>query len=309
MGRNKLTIVGAGHVGANAAIWAGIKELGDIVLLDIVEGIPQGKCLDITETSPIKDFDASIIGSNDYKDTAGSDVVIITAGIPRKPGMSRSNLIATNTGIVKDVTENIVEHSPDAIIIVVTNPLDAMVHVSWKTSGFPYNRVMGLSGGLDAARLRAFISLELGVSVEDIKAMVIGGHADDMVPLPRYSTVSGIPITQLITKERIDAIMARTKKAGGEIVGLLKTGSAYYAPSGAVIEMAEAVIRDKKRVIPSAVYCDGKYGLNGMFIGVPAKIGAAGVEDIIEIELNEEEEKAFRLSVEAVKALVKETGI
>ena len=277
--------------------------------MDIIEGVPQGKALDMMETSPIKDFDVNIIGTNDYSDTAGSDVVIITAGLPRKPGMSRSDLIAKNTGIIKEVTENIVRHSPNAVILVVTNPLDVMVYVAWKVSGFPKNRVIGLSGALDGARLRAFIAMELNVSVEDVKATVIGGHADEMVPLPRYSTVSGIPITQLISKERIDAIMKRTRTAGGEIVGLLKTGSAYYAPSAAVVEMAEAVIRDKKRIIPSAAYCDGEYGVKGIFIGVPVKIGSNGVEEIIEIELNEEERGRFDASVKAVRAMVDETGL
>jgi len=309
MGRKKITVVGAGHVGATAAMWASLRELGDIVLMDIIEGVPQGKALDMMETSPIKDFDVNVNGTNDYADTAGSDVVIITAGLPRKPGMSRSDLIAKNTGIIKEVTENIVRHSPDAVILVVTNPLDVMVYVAWKVSGFPKNRVIGLSGALDGGRLRAFIAMELNVSVEDVKAMVIGGHADEMVPLPRYSTVSGIPITQLISKERIDAIMQRTRTAGGEIVGLLKTGSAYYAPSAAVVEMAEAVIRDKKRIIPSAAYCEGEYGVNGIFIGVPVKIGANGVEEIIEIELNEEERERFDSSVKAVTAMVNETGL
>ncbi|MCP3677865.1 MAG: malate dehydrogenase [Deltaproteobacteria bacterium] len=309
MGRKKITIVGAGHVGATAAMWASLRELGDIVLMDIIEGVPQGKALDMMETSPIKDFDVNVTGTNDYSDTANSDVVIITAGLPRKPGMSRSDLIAMNTGIIKEVTENIVRHSPDAVILVVTNPLDVMVYVAWKVSGFPKNRVIGLSGALDGGRLRAFIAMELNVSVEDVKAMVIGGHADEMVPLPRYSTVSGIPITQLISKERIDAIMKRTRTAGGEIVGLLKTGSAYYAPSAAVVEMAEAVIRDKKRIIPSAVYCEGEYGVNGIFIGVPVKIGSDGVEEIIEIELNEDERAHFDASVKAVTAMVDETGL
>ncbi len=309
MSRKKLTIVGAGHVGAHTALWAGLKELGDIVLIDKIEGVPQGKGLDLIEAAPIKGFDSRIIGTNDYKDTSDSDVVIITAGIPRKPGMSRSDLVIKNTGIVREVTENIAKYSPNAIIIVVTNPLDAMVYVSWKASGFPKNRIMGLSGALDSARLRSFIAMELDVSVEDVKAMVIGGHADDMVPLPRYSTVSGIPITQLLPKERIDAILKRTRNAGGEIIGLLKTGSAYYAPSAAATEMAESVIRDKKRVIPSAAYCNGEYGVKEMFIGVPIKIGMDGVEDIIEIELNSEEKRAFESSVLAVKALVKETGM
>ncbi|MBI5893955.1 MAG: malate dehydrogenase [Deltaproteobacteria bacterium] len=309
MARKKITIVGAGNVGAHAAVWAAIKELGDIVLIDVVEGVPQGKGLDLTEASPVEGFDARILGTNDYKDTANSDVVIITAGIARKPGMSRSDLINTNTGIVKGVTEQIVKHSPNAIIIVVTNPLDVMVYVAWKVSGFPKNRVIGLSGALDAARLKAFLAIELNVSVEDVDAMVIGGHADEMVPLPRYSTVSGIPIGQMISRDRIDAIMERTKKAGGEIVGLLKTGSAFYAPSAAVIEMAEAIIKDKKRIIPCAAYCEGKYGVNGIFVGVPVKLGANGVEDIIEIELNKEEKAQFDNSVAAIKKLIEEIKI
>ena len=309
MARKKVTIVGAGNVGAHAAVWAGIKELGDIVLIDVVEGVPQGKGLDLMEASPIEGFDSTILGTNDYKDTANSDVVIITAGIARKPGMSRSDLINTNTGIVKGVTEQIVKYSPNAIIIVVTNPLDVMVYVAWKISGFPKNRVIGLSGALDAARLKAFIAMELNVSVEDVSAMVIGGHADEMVPLPRYSTVSGIPIPQLIKKERIDAIMERTKKAGGEIVGLLKTGSAFYAPSAAVIEMAESIIRDKKRIIPCAAYCEGKYGVNGIFVGVPVKLGSNVVEEIIEIELNKEEKAQFDNSVSAIRKLIEEIKI
>jgi len=278
-------------------------------LIDVVEGVPQGKGLDLMEASPIEGFDSTILGTNDYKDTANSAVVIITAGIARKPGMSRSDLINTNTGIVKGVTEQIIKYSPNAIIIVVTNPLDVMVYVAWKVSGFPTNRVIGLSGALDAARLKAFIAMELNVSVEDVSAMVIGGHADEMVPLPRYSTVSGIPIPQLIKKERIDAIMERTKKAGGEIVGLLKTGSAFYAPSAAVIEMAESIIRDKKRIIPCAAYCEGKYGVNGIFVGVPVKLGSNGVEEIIEIELNKEEKAQFDNSVSAIRKLIEEIKI
>lgn len=309
MARKKITIVGAGHVGAHTAVWIALKELGDVVLIDIVEGVPQAKGMDLMEAVPIEGLDCNITGTNDYKDTRGSDVVIITAGVPRKPGMSRSDLIKINAGIVKDVTEKIIKYSPNTIIIIVTNPLDAMVYVGWKVSGFPKTRVMGLSGALDSARLRAFIALELGVSVEDVQAMVIGGHADDMVPLPRYSTVSGIPITQLLQKERIDAIIERTRKAGGEIVGLLKTGSAYYAPSAAVAEMAESIIRDKKRVIPCAAYCEGEYGVKGMFIGVPVKLGSLGVEEIIEIELNAEEKRLFEESVSSVKRLIEEIKI
>ncbi|MBI5328150.1 MAG: malate dehydrogenase [Deltaproteobacteria bacterium] len=309
MARKKITIVGAGNVGAHAAVWASIKELGDIVLIDVIEGVPQGKGLDLTEASPVEGFDSRITGTNDYNDTANSDVVIITAGIARKPGMSRSDLINTNTGIIKGVTEQIVKYSPNAIIIVVTNPLDVMVYVAWKASGFLQNRVIGMAGALDAARLKSFIAMELNVSVEDVHAMVIGGHADEMVPLPRYSTVAGIPITQLMGKERLDAIMERTKKAGGEIVSLLKTGSAFYAPSAAVIEMAEAIIRDKKRIIPCAAYCNGEYGVNGIFIGVPVKLGSNGVEEIIEIELNEEEKAQFDNSVSAIRKLIEDIKI
>ncbi|MBI5587135.1 MAG: malate dehydrogenase [Deltaproteobacteria bacterium] len=309
MARKKITVVGAGHVGATVALWLAIKELGDVVLLDIVEGVPQGKSLDLMEAAPIEEFDSNVTGTNDYKDTAVSDVVIITAGIPRKPGMSRSDLINTNVGILKTVVEGIVKHSPNAIILVVTNPLDVMVYAAWKFSNLPPNRIMGLSGALDGSRMRSFIAMELGVSMEDVHAMVIGGHADEMVPLKRYATVSGVPITQLLSPERIDAIMARTKKAGGEIVGLLKTGSAYYAPSAAVAEMAEAILKDKKRIIPCAAYCDGQYGVKGMFIGVPVMLGANGVEKIFEIELDANEKKEFMGSVAAVKALIDDLKI
>lgn len=306
MSRKKLTVVGAGHVGAHTALWIALKELGDVVLLDILEGAPQGKSLDLMHASPIEGFDSSVIGTNDYKDTVNSDVVIITAGLPRKPGMSRSDLISINNGIIKSVIEGIGKYSPQAHLLIVTNPLDVMVYAAWKYSGFPPERVMGLSGALDGARLRAFIAMELGVSVEDVQAMVIGGHADEMVPLKRYSTVSGIPVGQLIGPDRLDAILDRTKKAGGEIVGLLKTGSAYYAPSAAVSEMAEAIIRDKKRVIPCAAYCNGEYGVKGMFIGVPCVLGAKGVERIIEVALDEDEKKAFDGSVATIKGLVDE---
>jgi malate dehydrogenase len=309
MPRKKITVVGAGHVGAHTALWLALKELGDIVLLDIAEGIPQGKALDLMEASPVEDFDSNIIGTNDYKDTKGSDVVVITAGIPRRPGMSRSDLINTNTGIMRSVIEGIGSYSPNAHVIVVTNPLDVMVYVAWRLSGFAPKRIMGLSGALDSSRMGAFIAMELGVSIEDVRAMVIGGHADEMVPLRRYSTVSGIPITELLSGERIDAIIKRTKGAGGEIVGLLKTGSAYYAPSAAVAEMAEAIIKDKKRVIPSAAYCSGEYGVKDMFIGVPAVIGAGGAERILEVSLTQEEKAEFLRSVEAVKGLIKELKV
>ncbi len=306
MARKKITIVGAGHVGAHAALWMGIKELGDIVLVDIVEGMPAGKALDIKEASPIEGFDSMITGTNDYRDTEGSDLVVITAGLARKPGMSRSDLIDKNSGIVKAVVENVVKYSPDAHLMVVTNPLDVMVHVAWKVSGLPPHRVVGMAGALDSARLRAFISMELGVSVEDVQAMVIGGHADEMVPLKRYTTVSGIPVEQLMTEEAIQRVMDRTRRAGGEIVSLLKTGSAYYAPSAAVAEMAESILKDKKRIIPCAAWCDGRYGLDGVFVGVPVRLGAGGVEDIVEIELDTEERAAFDNSVRAIKGLVAE---
>jgi malate dehydrogenase len=304
MGRKKITVVGAGHVGANAALWIAFKELGDVVLLDIVEGMPQGKSLDMMEASPVEGFDSSIKGSNDYKDTEGSDLVIITAGLPRKPGMSRSDLIGKNTEILRSIMSEVVRYSPDATLIVVTNPLDVMVYVAWRLSGFPPERVMGMSGALDSARLRAFIAMEMGVSVEDVHAMVIGGHADEMVPLKRYVTVSGIPVTQLLGPEKVDAIMERTRKAGGEIVGLLKTGSAYYAPSAAAAEMAEAILKDKKRIIPCAAYCKGQYGVDGVYVGVPVKLGSKGVEEIVEIELDDGEKEAFDNSVSAIKKLI-----
>ncbi|MBE7415443.1 MAG: malate dehydrogenase [Deltaproteobacteria bacterium] len=309
MARKKITVIGAGHVGATAALWVATKELGDVVLLDIVEGTPQGKALDLMEAAPIECFDSNVRGTNDYKDTAGSDVIIITAGIPRKPGMSRSDLINTNVGILKSVIENAVRHSPNAHLLIVTNPLDVMVYAAWKLSGFPPERIMGLSGALDGSRMRSFIAMELGVSMQDVHAMVIGGHADEMVPLKRYATVSGIPVAQLIPADRLSSIMERTKKAGGEIVGLLKTGSAYYAPSAAVAEMCEAIIKDKKRVMPCAAYLSGQYGVDGIFIGVPVVVGSGGAERIIEIELDSSEKKAFDDSVSAVRGLIKDLQI
>lgn len=309
MARKKISVIGAGHVGAHTALWLALKELGDVVLLDIAEGVPQGKALDLMEASPIEGFDSNVIGSNDYKDTADSDVVVITAGIPRKPGMSRSDLINTNVGILRSVVEGVVKYSPDAHILVVTNPLDVMVYAAWKMSGMEPRKIMGLSGALDGSRMRAFIAMELGVSVEDVHAMVIGGHADEMVPLRRYATVSGIPVGQLLSPEKMDAVIARTKKAGGEIVALLKTGSAYYAPSAAVAEMAEAIIKDKKRIIPCAAYCNGQYGVDGLFIGVPVMVGAGGAEKIIEVELDADEKKAFMSSVAAIKGLIADLKI
>jgi malate dehydrogenase len=302
--RNKITVVGAGFVGATAAHWAAAKELGDVVLVDIIEGMPQGKGLDLMEASPVEGFDADVIGTNDYGDTANSDVVIITAGIPRKPGMSRDDLLNTNTNIVKAVTEQIVKNSPEAFLIIVSNPLDAMVYVAHQVSGFPTNRVMGMAGVLDSARFRTFIALELGVSVKDIQAFVLGGHGDSMVPLPRYTTVSGIPIPDLMPQERIDALVERTRKGGGEIVSLLKTGSAFYAPSAAAVQMTESILKDQKRILPCAAYCDKEYDVGGYYVGVPVMLGADGVEKVIEIQLTAEEKAAFDSSVAAVKELV-----
>ncbi|MGC8719812.1 MAG: malate dehydrogenase [Thermodesulforhabdaceae bacterium] len=309
LNRKKITIVGAGFVGATAAHWAAIKELGDICLVDIVEGMPQGKALDLLEASPVEGFDAQIIGTNDYADTANSDVVIITAGLPRKPGMSRDDLLFKNAEIVKNVTEQIAKYSPNAYLIVVSNPLDAMVYVAYKVSGFPTNRVMGMAGVLDAARFRTFIAMEVGVSVEDVTAFVLGGHGDTMVPLPRYSTVGGIPITDILSPEKIEALVERTRNGGAEIVNLLKTGSAFFAPSASAVAMAEAIIKDKKRLMPCAAYCDKEYNVGGYFVGVPVILGGNGVEKVIEIKLTPEEEAAFRRSVDAVKNLVNKLSL
>jgi len=302
--RNKITVVGAGFVGATAAHWAAAKELGDVVLIDIIEGMPQGKGLDLMEAGPVEGFDAEVIGTNDYADTANSDVVIITAGIPRKPGMSRDDLLNTNTHIVKTVTEQVAKNSPEAFLIIVSNPLDAMVYVAHKVSGFPTNRVMGMAGVLDSARFRTFIAMELGVSVKDIQAFVLGGHGDSMVPLPRYTTVSGIPIPDLMPQDRIDAIVERTRKGGGEIVSLLKTGSAFYAPSAAAVQMAESILKDQKRILPCAAYCNKEYDVGGFYVGVPVMLGVGGVEKVIEIKLTPDEKAAFDMSVAAVKELV-----
>lgn len=309
MGRKKITIVGAGHVGAHCALWAATKELGDIVLVDIAEGLPQGVALDMAEAGPVECFDADIKGTNSYEDTAGSDVVIITAGLARKPGMSRDDLLNTNAGIIKEITKEIARYSPDSIIIMVTNPLDAMVYVAKEASGFPKNRVMGMAGVLDSARMRTFIAMELGVSVEDVTAFVLGGHGDTMVPLPRYSTVAGIPITELISAERIEAINERTKKGGGEIVALLKTGSAYYAPSASAVEMAEAILKDKKRILPCAAYLEGEYGIDGYYMGVPVLLGKGGIEKVIEIELTDDEKKQLDHSLEDVKQNVEKLTV
>jgi len=299
----KVTVIGAGNVGATAAQRLAEKELGDVVLVDIIEGVPQGKALDLTEAAPIEKHDAHLTGTNGYDDTAGSDIVIITAGIPRKPGMSRDDLISTNAGIVKSVTKEIASRSPDAILIVVSNPLDAMCHVTYDASGFPKNRVMGMAGVLDSARFRAFISMELNVSVENIHAFVLGGHGDTMVPLPRFSTVAGIPITELMSRDKIEALVERTRNGGAEIVGLLKTGSAYYAPASAAVEMAESILKDKKKILPCAAYLEGEYGINDLFIGVPVKLGANGIEEIVEITLHDDEKAALQNSANSVAEL------
>ncbi|MDZ7762275.1 MAG: malate dehydrogenase [Desulfovermiculus sp.] len=307
--RKKITVVGAGFVGATAAHWAALKELGDVCLIDIVEGLPQGKGLDLRQASPIEGFDSDVIGTNDYADTADSDIVIITAGLPRKPGMSRDDLLAKNTEIVKNVTEQAAKYSPEAVIIVVANPLDAMVYVAHKVSGFAPNKVVGMAGVLDSARFRTFISMELDVSVKDINAFVLGGHGDSMVPLPRYSTVAGIPLPDLLPADKIEAMVKRTRDGGAEIVGLLKSGSAFFAPSAAAVEMAESILKDKKRILPCAAYCDKEYGVGGYFVGVPVKLGANGVEQVIEIKLLPEEKAAFEKSVEAVKGLVQKIEV
>ena len=300
--RNKITIVGSGNVGATAAHWAASKELGDVVLVDIVEGVPQGKALDLFEAGPVELFDANVIGTNDYKATANSDVVIITAGLARKPGMSRDDLMKTNAGIVKSVTEQIVQHSPNCIIIVVSNPLDVMAYVAYKASGFPKNRVVGMAGILDTARYRAFIAEEAKVSVEDIQALVLGGHGDSMVPLVSYTTISGIPVTEFIAKDKLDKIVQRARDGGIEIVNLLKTGSAYYAPSAAAVQMAEAILKDKKRILPCAAWLEGEYGISGVFCGVPVLLGANGIERVIEVPLTTEERAALQKSAGEVES-------
>jgi malate dehydrogenase len=304
MRRAKITVIGGGNVGATCAHWAASKELGDIVLLDIVEGMPQGKALDLMQASPVERFDSNVVGTNDYADTADSDVIIITSGLPRKPGMSRDDLIAKNVEIVKSVTEQAAKHSPNSVLIVVSNPLDAMVYTAWKASGFPPQRVVGQAGILDTARYRAFIAMELGCSVEDITALLLGGHGDDMVPLPSYTSVAGIPVTNLIAKDRLDAIVERTRKGGGEIVSLLKTGSAYYAPAAASVQMAEAIIKDKRRILPCAAYCEKEYDIGGYFVGVPCMLGGNGVEKVIEVPLADNEKAEFQTSIDHVKELV-----
>jgi malate dehydrogenase len=306
MKRNKISIIGAGFVGATAAHWAAEKELGDVVLVDILEGIPQGKALDLFEASPVEGFDARVIGSNGYDETKDSNVVIVTSGVPRKPGMSREDLLEINKKIIESVIAQVVERSPQAILIMVTNPLDTMTYLAFKKSGLPKERVIGMAGILDTARFKAFIAMELGVSVEDIQALLLGGHGDEMVPLPRFTTISGIPLSQFLPKETIDRLVDRTRKGGGEIVNLLKTGSAFYAPSAAAIQMTEAILKDKKRILPCCVYLDGEYGLKDMCFGVPVKLGAGGAEAIIELQLTEEEKKLVAKSAESVKKSISE---
>jgi len=309
MARKKIALIGAGMIGGTLAHLAAKRELGDIVLFDIAEGIPQGKALDLSQCGPIERFDAKLTGTNDYADLAGSDVVIVTAGVPRKPGMSRDDLLGINLKVMKSVGAGIKEHCPDAFVICITNPLDAMVWALREFSGLPHHKVIGMAGVLDSARFATFLAQEFGVSVKDVNAFVLGGHGDTMVPVTKYTTVSGIPVDDLVkmgrsTKERIDEIVKRTRGGGGEIVALLKTGSAYYAPATSAIAMAEAYLGDQKRILPCAVYVDGKYGLDGLYVGVPVVIGAHGAEEIVEIALDDEAKQNFQVSVDAVKELL-----
>lgn len=302
--RNKITVVGAGNVGASCAQRLAERGYANIVLVDIIEGMPQGKALDILQSGPVVGFDSNVIGTNSYKETAGSDIAIITSGVPRKPGMSRDDLVLTNMKIVKGVTQELVKHSPKCIIIVVANPLDAMAQLALKVSKFPRNRVMGMSGILDTARFRTFLAQELDVSVEDVAAYVLGGHGDTMVPLTRMATVSGVPVSEILPQETISRIVERTVKGGGEIVSLLKTGSAFYAPSAGVVQMVDAIVLDKKQILPVAAHLEGEYGINGVFVGVPAKLGKNGIEQIIEIKLTPEEDAALKKSADAVRELI-----
>lgn len=303
--RKKITIVGSGNVGASTAHWAASKSLGDIVLVDILEGIPQGKALDLYQAAPIEGYDVSIIGTNDYEATKDSDIVVITAGLARKPGMSRDDLLKTNTGIVKSVTEQIVKYSPNTILVVVSNPLDAMVYTASKISGFPKERVFGVAGVLDSARFRTFLAGALGCSVRDVSAFILGGHGDTMVPLARYSTMAGIPIPALLPNETVEAIIERTRKGGAEIVGLLKSGSAHFAPAAAAVEMVASVLRDEKRILHSCVYLTGHYGMKDIYLGVPARLGAIGIEKVIEIDLEPQEREDLERSAGSVRDLMK----
>jgi malate dehydrogenase len=307
--RNKVTIVGSGNVGATTAHWICAKELSDVVLIDIVEGVPQGKALDLAEAMPIERVACHVYGTNDYADTANSDVVVITAGLPRKPGMSRDDLLQTNFKIMKDVVSKVVQYSPDCVLVVVSNPLDAMVQAAYKLSGFPRERVVGMAGVLDSARFRTFISEELDVSVENVTAFVLGGHGDTMVPLPRFSTVNGIPITEFMDNATIDRLVQRTRDGGAEIVKYLKTGSAYYAPSAAVTEMVEAILKDKRKIMPCAAFLQGEYGINGVYVGVPVKLAAKGIEKIIQVKLTPEEQAQLEKSAASVRELVAIIGV
>jgi malate dehydrogenase len=302
--RKKVTVVGGGNVGASCAVNLALKELGDVVLVDVVEGIPQGKGLDMLQMGPIEGYDVAITGANDYEATANSDVVVITAGLARKPGMSRDDLLLANYAVVKSVTENVAKHSPNAILVLVTNPLDAMCWTAFEVSKFPRNRVIGMAGVLDSARFRTFIAAELNVSVENVTAVVLGGHGDTMVPVVRLSNVSGIPLTELIPKDRLDAIVTRTANGGAEIVKHLKTGSAYYAPSAAAVEMVESILKDKKKILPCSAYLEGEYGIKGLFVGVPVKLGSQGIEKIYEIKLTDDESAALKKSAGSVQELV-----
>ena len=311
--RKKVTVVGGGFVGSTTAQRVLDAELADVVLTDVLEGVPAGKALDMTESTPIWGADSHATGistaNGDYSATAGSDAVVITAGFPRKPGMSRDDLLRANYDVIKQVVEQVVKHSPNAIIVMVTNPLDAMAQAAYRLSRFPKHRVIGMAGVLDSARMSSFVAAELNVSVENVNCFVLGGHGDDMVPLPRYSTVAGVPITELLPKQKIDAIVERTRKGGAEIVNLLKTGSAYYAPSAAVFQMVEAILKDKKKILPCAAFLEGEYNISGLFVGVPCKLGAAGIEQIIQIKLTAEEEAALQKSAAAVKELVGVLGV
>jgi len=301
--RAKVTIVGAGNVGATCAHWLASWRVADLVLIDVVEGMPQGKALDLAQSGPVEGYDLTIAGTNDYADTAGSDVVVITAGLARKPGMSRDELLAANTKIVKTCAENAVRHSPEAIFVVVSNPLDAMVYTAWKASGVAPRKIVGQAGVLDVARYKTFLAMELNCSVQDISALLIGGHGDDMVPLPRYTSVGGIPVTDLVPADRLAAIVERTRKGGGEIVSLLKTGSAYYTPASASARMVESILRDQKRVMPCAAYCESEYGISGYFVGVPCMLGRSGVEKVFELRLTADETAAFAESISHVREL------
>lgn len=306
--RKKITVVGAGFVGSTCAHWAAAKELGDVVLVDINEGAAKGKALDLFEASPVEGFDSMVTGTSDYKETAGSDVVIITAGLPRKPGMSRDDLLQTNAKIMKAVCTEVKEYSPNAVVIIVSNPLDAMCTVAKETLGFPKERIIGMAGVLDGARFRSFIAEETGISVKDIHAFVLGGHGDTMVPMPRHCSIGGVPLTEMLPKDRVDALVERTRKGGAEIVGLLKTGSAYYAPSASAVEMTEAILKNQNRILPCAAYLTGEYGFNDMFLGVPCQLGGNGLEKVIELELNETEKAGLQNSADAVKDLVTALG-